>query len=283
MRTPPNILTESYSNPELNINSDNEAANVGITFRKRKYPDDHLCNQMESLVTMFQEMKTEQNINFSKIEDNILSLKRQNEGIQTMLTTISEQQSQLQSRVEVLEVKEAASASVITSVSDQVENLQRKLLETSIEIRNIPTETNDQATGIVKIIHEALHVDFNPFALRSVYRAYGKPGTSKPIVAEFTAVTHKISLLQAIRKFNKENPTDNFNTSHIGLQTKHVIYIGERLTPKCKKLHFLARAAVKRGEYMSSWTSAGRLYVRKEEGQPGIEIKNASQLPNQPL
>lgn len=247
MGTPTRPLAESCSNPDLSTNTANimESNNTAL-FRKRKHSDDNLSSQMASLMAMFKDFKTEQAANFNKMDENIVSLKQQSNKIETMLTNVTEKYTQLETRVEALEVNEAAASSSISNLSGQVENLQRKLLETTVEIRNIPTDSNEQAADHLKKIHQALSLDFESHFVRSIYRARGKPNTPRPIVVEFSSVSQKIALLRALRSYNKENITDSFNTSLIGLPTKSTIYIGERLTPNCKKLHYLARMAVKK-------------------------------------
>ncbi|XP_063530289.1 uncharacterized protein LOC134741440 [Cydia strobilella] len=281
IRTPQNSLpSETQSNPDLTVMSDSEKSEASGTSRKRKDRDYCLSSQMESLLTMFQDLKQEQATSFANMESNIAQVKKQNDSAFSMLNDIRAQQTQLQGRIETLEIKEQATTSAVDNMGRQAESLQRKLLETSVEIRNIPTENTQEAIAVVEKIHTALNLDYNKCFIRSLFRARGKQNEPRPIVVEFCTVSQKTDLLRAIKNFNAANKTDKFNTGHFDCQPKNTVFINERLTPKCSQLRFLARSGVKRGDFNSSWTSGGRLFVRKQEGQPAVEITDPKQLEN---
>ncbi|KAJ0182239.1 hypothetical protein K1T71_001608 [Dendrolimus kikuchii] len=86
-------------------------------------------------------------------------------------------------------------------------------------------------------------------------------------------------MLQAYKKFNSTHKDNRLNLSALGFHEENsVIYINELLTKKGKNLHYLARKLIKGIDWKFCWTSRGKIFIRKEEGQPAIEIKSDEQI-----
>lgn len=59
----------------------------------------------------------------------------------------------------------------------------------------------------------------------------------RPIIVDFITNSHKVSTLQAVRKYNSSNPTNRLNTSVLSIEgKKSPIYVSEFLYPKLKTL-----------------------------------------------
>lgn len=82
-------------------------------------------------------------------------------------------------------------------------------------------------------------------------------------------------------KFNKLNPKDKINSSHIGIGgNKTPIFILEHLSPLNKKLHASARQVAKEKGFKFVWIKQGRVFMRKTESDPSIYVKNQDILKN---
>ncbi|CAH2088285.1 unnamed protein product [Euphydryas editha] len=97
----------------------------------------------------------------------------------------------------------------------------------------------------------------------------------RSIIIKLSSPRVRDTLLAGVIKFNKSNPTDKLNTSHIGISgDKRPIFVSEHLSPSIKKLHAAARTMAKEKGYKFVWTRNGRVFVRKSENSPFIYIKD---------
>ncbi|CAB3228752.1 unnamed protein product [Arctia plantaginis] len=170
----------------------------------------------------------------------------------------------------------------INILEEKVENLEISMKSSSLEIRNVPTktqETKEDLIEIVKNIAQAVNTQIEPREIRDVYRMNSrKIQTNGPITAEFTTVIKRDELLANIKKYNRENKTNRINSSHISMNGTSPIYISEKLTTKAKKLLYQAREFSKANEYSYCWISHGKIYVKKREGATAKRINHEIDL-----
>ncbi|CAB3231713.1 unnamed protein product [Arctia plantaginis] len=57
------------------------------------------------------------------------------------------------------------------------------------------------------------------------------------------------------------------------------VFVSENLTPKMKRLFFLARDFASSNQYRYCWVTNGKIYLREKQGAPHIMIKSESNLP----
>lgn len=106
-----------------------------------------------------------------------------------------------------------------------------------------------------------------------------KDNSSWNLTVELANTLQKNNILSAIRKHNKENRSNQLNAGHLGLSGSSCpIYVSEFLTPRAKRIFFLAREMAKSEQYDYCWTANGKVYLRKKSGAPYILIKNEDQL-----
>ncbi|KAL4718579.1 hypothetical protein ACJJTC_004900 [Scirpophaga incertulas] len=135
--------------------------------------------------------------------------------------------------------------------------------------------------GIVQQTCKVLNIEYGPQDLKDVYGINTKSGGTT-IVAEFTQALKNQEVLKTAKAFNKENRNNRLNSTHIGLPGKTVpIYISESLTSKARRLFYLARDLAKSTDYKYCWTSNGKVFIRKNDDSPHIEIKSENDVLNQ--
>lgn len=292
-QTPVRPLSEAVSFPDIFGTPGDLDDN--ITTRKRKCSKLNVESAPSSegqvnkdLLNLIRDLKTGQDAQFAKMNANFNTMRLQNEELltsnneikKTMLNIVGEQK-EMKLRIDLLEQKE----NNVDTLKKQIEILERKITESTIEIRNLPLENNSQIMKYVEKIHSLLNLKFDERDVRNSYRLQAKPDQIKPIVVEFNSIHMKTALLNALKKYNV-GKQEKFNTTLLGLQgeSKH-IYINERLTKNAKQLHYQARELVRNNNWKFCWVARGRIFIRKEEGSPAIEIKDADQLkavePNQ--
>lgn len=294
IRTPPRPLSEALSQPELSRMSEMSESEPSATMRKRKHPECHTCDSMtkamsdmcDNIQDMFRDLKASQHDQFEQLKQDINTLKSQNEEllvsnteIKCTVAKITEEQQKLLARVENLEQKGRKSQDYVSFLEEQVEVVERKIREACVEIRNLPTENNTQMMSVIKQVHQSLKIDCDVRDIRNAYRLPAKNNRPRPIIIEFTTLQKKTDLLQAYKKFNMTNNKEKLNSDHVGLQeNKKPIYLNEFLTRKAQRLHYLAREQVKAGNWKFCWSARGKIFLRKEEGLPAIEIKSEEQI-----
>lgn len=295
LRTPPRPLSESVSQPDLFRTPETSDTEIHVRKRKCLNSDGHFTESsagnasltmqqmFNNVQQMFLDLKSSQDEQFSQIKRDISSLKQQNEDllssnqeIKKSVARISQEQTELKSRIEKLEEKDTVSDDYVQGLEQQVENMERKLRETSVEINNLPTESNEQLLTTIAQIHKTFAVEFDPRDLRSAFRLPAKSNSPRPIIIEYSSLQKKIELLQAYKKFKMANGGESHWTGVSG--DKRSIFINELLTKKGKHLHYLARSLIKNSEWKFCWTSRGKIFIRKEEGLPAVEVRSDEQI-----
>ncbi|KOB75388.1 Zinc finger DNA binding protein [Operophtera brumata] len=293
MRSPARPLGESISQPDLYGTPDGGGDVDRNVLRKRRYPDDSVESLSKSMRDMFKninsmlkDLKSSQDEQFSLIRLDMSALKKQNEDLLTanteIISTVSkitEEQRELKTRVKGLEKREIKSLDYVGILEQQVENLDSKIRETSIEIRNMPTDNNAQMMSAIEKMYKVLQLEYDQRDIRCAYRLPAKQDLPRPIVVEYVGLQKKIELLQAYKLFNRINKEERLDSITVGIAgDRRNIYINERLTKKAQQLHYQARVLVKNGSWKYCWTARGKVFLRKEEGQPIIEVKTFEQI-----
>lgn len=119
-----------------------------------------------------------------------------------------------------------------------------------------------------------MSTDVQTVDLRDVYRLTSNKKTQAhgPITVEFTSTKKRDRLLTNIKNFNRDHNTNRLNSSHIKMSGNSPIFISESLTTKARKLFYQAREFTKQYGYAYHWTSHGKVYVKKKEGDTAKRI-----------
>lgn len=223
-----------------------------------------------------------------KITSDVEEVKAQNNVIQETnqelsksITFLAGKYDELQQAVIDLRKERNDNLSYIKALENRVEDMQRSTKLSTIEIRNVPTkatENQDELANIVQKTCQVLSVDLQRSDLKDVFRVSTK-SSKNTILAEFTSVLMKNRVIQNAKQYNKQNKGNKLNTSVIGIPGNHTpIYISESLTPKNKRLYYLAREFAKSQNYTYCWTSYGKVFLRKTEGTPHIVLREECEL-----
>ncbi|CAB3248532.1 unnamed protein product [Arctia plantaginis] len=205
-----------------------------------------------------QRNKQQQDKKIEKIYTSIEEIKAQNVTIQSTVTFLSQNYDALQDRINQLEtqlVKERETNLLhLQKLEDNLEKMERGARIGSLI--NVPVQVHD---------------------VRDIFRTRSKDVDSRPIIVEFTTNLLKEKFIYMQRKFNKEN---KLSTEHLRLGgPAKPVFVSENLTPKMKRLFFLARDFASSNQYRYCWVTNGKIYLREKQGAPHIMIKSESDLP----
>ncbi|KOB69925.1 Uncharacterized protein OBRU01_16125 [Operophtera brumata] len=254
-------------------------------------PGDAFVTFQAEMRDMFIAFTAKQDTRFDAIENRIKSeLKSQSSDLRSSYLNIeksmefmSVQLTSVETKITILEQERKDMARCITRLEDKIDSIERESNKTCVEIRGVPKKQRETKKDLSQLIQNSfkfVELDFEPTLLRDAYRLPSKQDQAvATVVAEFSNTFIKADFLTKIKIYNRSHPRDQLKASILGLNdVNSPIYISDHLTPKMRRIHYLARELAKSKEYAFCWTSNGRVYVRKSEGQPYVCIKSESQV-----
>lgn len=256
--------------------------------RKKDSPPSSSGKPRDDIMNMLNNWKSGQDKDIKNLCSSMADISTQmskmtqsHDEIMKLVDFISKQYDDMKLKVESLEKERNLQKEHIVSLEARVEDLQRQQKSSQIEIRNVQTaklKSKEELCAFTEKCCEALEVPIKSSDIRDIYQFNDKKGNST-IVTEFHSVLTKDKIVDAARTYNRRSATEKFNSSKIGYNSPSFpIYISESLTPKTKRMLFLARGVANDSGYKFCWTVRGRIFLRKDVGLPAIEIRSESQL-----
>lgn len=300
-RTPPKTpLPQTQSEPDINSaieksdyvnvnrtkrrrngNSPQSGANLSLQALYENNQDisrtlEEQTSIMTKLLTDIGEIKSQNN----QIKETNSQIHRANEEIIQSMTFMNKQFEEMKKEIEDLRKDRQLQQNYIEHLEKRIIDIQHMTRSSGIEIRNIPQDNNETTSSLIKTvckIGEVVGLPIPETNLRDIYRLPGKStGSSipRPIIAQFSTVQTKQSLLSAVRSYNKEKgKEDKINTGVIGIPGKYQpVYIAEQLPASTKKLFYQTREFAKNKGYQFCWITNGNIFLRKIEGDKQILI-----------
>lgn len=278
------------SDSDLNLSSTGTARHDSmINFSKRvkrRLADTPGCTDdlLSEFKQMFEELHSSQESRFTALNSSIGTLIEQNSEIKKTVETMSSQYDALVTKFEALEKDNQLYKARIKSLETKIDILERDSKSTSIELRNIPKPDDENKQSLFTIIKNiALALGSVPqiqdTEIRDIFRT-----KTKAIVVNFTTTTTKENLVQRYKDYNKEKRQSNqpsLNTSTLNLPGPNkTVFLSEALTTKARRIFYFTRELVKNRKIVATWTSYGKVYIRKEEGQPPVRVSDEGELAN---
>lgn len=252
---------------------------------KRKLLDGRssdLHSVMAKMHELFEKFELKQKKNIDVIVKSISVVQEQNSEIQASIEFLSTKYDQILERMTVLERENSDYKKQIEQLESRIEIFDRNSRSTMIELRNVPVqlpENKDTLRNIVKSLGQTLELPIVDTDIRDVIRSKPKQNRPGPVLVEFSTSHTRDNLMRKSRTFNKENRNIKLNTSHIKFPgPPQPIYVGESLTAKAKKLHYLGRQLVSEKIAYSCWSTYGNVYVKQKENSNPIKIVNLDDI-----
>lgn len=265
----------------------NTPVKATTTSRKMDSPLDtekpsNIAAFMTEMRQAFEELKIQQNNNYKELKASLVELTRQNSEFKDSVTFMSQQYDDMVKRMNDCDAERKNNLLYIHSLEDRIENLEKNLRSSSVEIRNVPqkkVETNADLQGLVQSIGNSVKLPIHPSDIRDVFRTPTKSEATKPIIVDFTSVILKQKLLESVKKFNTENKDDKLNSQTLNIDgPKKPIFVSENLTPAMRKLFFQAREFAKEKKFKFCWAAYGKIYLRQTEDCPTLRVESEAHL-----
>ncbi|KAL4712883.1 hypothetical protein ACJJTC_011953 [Scirpophaga incertulas] len=243
----PRALTQSAST--------NDDMNVTQRVKNRPAPmspvgaDNRDSLSLQNMIrSMFLEFEERQTRRLAKIESQISEVRQQN-----------------------LEIKKAN-----FDIEKSIDFIDKKIETLNCAVKS---ETKGQLFNYSQKLVNTLGLAFQDSDLRDVYRLPSKKEHStSSVVVECINTIVKEKILTSIK--NRYRSTSKpLTAADIGLQDlSTVINISELLTTKGRRILYLAKDFKKTESFKYCWVAGGNVYLRKEDGQAAILIRNELDL-----
>lgn len=246
-----------------------------------------LNNWKVELDSKLNDISDKQSTLISKLTTDISELKLQtsniqasNDKISTSMQFINKQYEEIKAGVNNLQKERQEQRKCLEKLERKVQDLQLKSRSSSIEIRNIPIKDKESfvdLTNTICKIGQTIGTNISADDIRDAYRLPGKPGSSRPVFAEFHTVQMKLNTLSSVRNFNnnKNAIEDKLNTELLGIPGKRqAVYVADYLPASSKKLFYLCREFAKQNGFNYCWSSNGNIYLRKAQGDKQILVSS---------
>ncbi|CAK1596675.1 unnamed protein product [Parnassius mnemosyne] len=174
----------------------------------------------------------------------------------------------------------------INALNTRVNELEQRTRYNNLELQCVPERKNENLIKIVEQLGSVIGLDITSDKIANVTRvAKVNRQSTRPrsVIVQFNSPLTRDSVMAAVIKYNKSNPRDKLNTSHIGIglsEEKQPIYIMEHLSPGNKALHAAARLKAKEKDYKYVWVRNGRILIRKDDNSDYKVVKNMDFLSN---
>lgn len=238
----------------------------------------------DEITTLIKSLLLKQENELRLISPALKEIQNTNKNIENSIEFLAAQNDELQKKIDVLEGQRQEDRKYIAILEDKIEELQKGSRKANIELKNVPKadlENKEDMIGMVVSLSESIGCKIEKNDIKDIYRVRGrkdgKPNT--PIIIETSSTLLKTEILSKCKIFNKSH-SEKLCAKHLGLKSsgESAIFVSEQLTAKGARLHFLARDLAKTRAYKYCWTAYGKIYVRKDDNSPVIQINSEAQV-----
>lgn len=216
------------------------------------------------------------------IKDDIKEIKSSMDFINSEYEDFKGEHRQTAENVKRLDTECTSMRSTINELNNRISMLEQQSRSNNIELQCVPENKSENIVSLMMNLSGFLKCELkneNIIYGARVPKANRTSPRPRSIVVQLSSVKIRDSLLAAAINYNKTNPADRLNTTHMGISgEKHPIYISEHLSPSNKSLHAATRAKAKECNFKYVWVRGGKIFVRKNETSDYIIIRDLTSL-----
>lgn len=285
---------EGFSSPP-GIEEGKETPEHFVTFRQRLKGINKKDFQ-ETVLNILSDIQAKQDQQLKTITSELNNIKSQNTKIQNTqkdleqaILFVTEQYEDMSIKIGNLEEKikdngkmktiQSEHSGRIQELQSKLEDLNRKLREKAVEIKNIPFNKDEDKMAVVQSIYKSLSLNFDKVKITDIHRVFTKDKDIKPLIIEMNTIQSKSELLAGLKTYNKANNSNPLGTKNLGFTGKNIpIYASDYLTPLASRLYYLARDLKRQHNYKYCWTHLGKIYLKRSDDSPAILLKNEAHI-----
>lgn len=145
-----------------------------------------------------------------------------------------------------------------------------------LEIQGVPEIKGERIMDVVKRVAHVLNFELRENMIDAVHRLSRNPNNLQNPRGIILKFCRRLDMEQMRGKTRVKN---GFSAAEMGFQSENKVYVNMSLTRETRVLWGETRAFKARHNYRYSWiTSAGKIFLRKEEGSPAILITEKDDL-----
>lgn len=232
--------------------------------KKHNKSNDGLGRKMDKLLDKFSSVEEKLDKRMSKIENDYKNLSRKSEMHEKKQKYLSTEVSKLKSKLNEIE-QEKLRCNVLIRGLKEVETSGEDLLfmVNSLLCTFYKNLHNDTVTDVRRIGSEASN------------------SSTKPVLVVFESEKIKESVMNAKKGKSLDCSMIRLRSSNekVGMEAD-TVYISDHLTPYTATIYYHARQLKKNSNYKYAWTKNGKVYVRRNETDRAILLKNIEQINN---
>lgn len=224
-----------------------------------------------------------QNEDINDLKATLNEIKQSNLNIESSMASLILQNEELKKDMAILENEIKQDRQYILFLENKVEDLQTGSRKSNIELKNVPKKDKENKTDLIDMVlclSETIGCQVTKKDIKDIYRVRGKNPDQKntPIIIETNSTLLKADFLKMAKSFNVKTKS-KLCAKHLGFKTQEdtPVFLSEHLTAKGSRLHFLARDVARSKGYKFCWTSFGKVYLRRNEQAPIIQIRSEEQ------
>lgn len=225
----------------------------------------------DDIFKMFSDLKSD----FSRVEKSLgESLNLCHEEIADTKALVNQQKTEMaawMAKVEVLTTENTALRKRVEELEARQDESEQYSRRNTLEIHGVPFQKNEDVVGIVKTVGRALDFPIDDMQIDACHRLGNRDNSGKPpgIVVKMVRRIDAEGLLQ------KRRVKRNLNTHDIGMREAlaQVVYVNESLSPGRRRLLAAARQVKRDKAYTYLWIRAGKIFMRKSQGDP-VKVLN---------
>ncbi|XP_060807426.1 uncharacterized protein LOC132903368 [Amyelois transitella] len=294
-RTPPespnaiitNLLcaTQFQSDPNLSTGGEHYVS-LRNKRRRQDEPQSDLIEFKEEMKAFITSLMSAQQKQLEKNTVTLKEIQRSSCNIETSVAFVTAQNEELKRTITKLQEERKEDKKHIALLEDKIENMQMDVRKTNLEIKNVPKKPNESKEDLVDMVlnlSRTIGSQIKKEDIKDVFRVRVKKEGVKnpPIIVETSSTILKNDVLKLCKSFNVRQKT-KLCAKHLGLKISEdtPVFVAEQLTAKAARLFFLARDFAKSNFFKFCWTAYGKVYIRKNENSPIIQIKSEINIQN---
>ncbi|XP_013192433.1 uncharacterized protein LOC106136428 [Amyelois transitella] len=231
--------------------------------------------------------RNESDSKLSDIQNSMQDIIKQNTDIiitqgeiEKSIQFLSEKYEDILQQLSSHQSKTQALADRVSIVEDTTEEIDRRSRSSMLELRNIrlpnKSPSQDEQLKVAVRVFQELSVDITVADIYDIRRTPSK-SDGFTLICTLNSAVKQNKALRAYKDYNKRNINTKLNSTIVGGPLLP-IYIGEHLTPRARRLFYLAREHAKAECYKHCWTAGGRVLLRKADNTKLIVVTSESQL-----
>lgn len=175
--------------------------------------------------------------------------------------------------------------STTQTLTKRIQHMEQYVRANNLELQCVPENKAENIVTTITQLARVIKCDISDSDIHYCSRiAKLDPTSQRPrsILVKLSSPRLRDTFLAAAIKFNKSNPEEKLNTSHLGIggEKKTPIFVVEHLSPDNKYLHAAARKKANELRYKFVWVRGGKIFMRKTESSEYIYVRDLSHLNN---